>query len=217
MFFTHSPDINGSFSHFFLEFFSDLGLTPVEVGIILYLFEITYGNSSRISKDIRDHGDVSCEEYLIGFQSRRSVGELEDQARLDLWGIVFRETILESCGDQDISLSEEELVCGEFFSPLIGYDGFFFGFDTDDLSNIYPYSIIDRSLRIRYPDKNASCFLEKSCHRESCISSSLENKPLPYDGIILEIEIGSEDEYSALRSRFASSARSSYFERLSSE
>lgn len=141
-------DSSGRRAYGTLEFFVDLSFVPVIVHVVLDLFEVTDCYPSSVGQNIRDDTDSLLVENFISLRSRRSVGQLEDDTGFDLVGIFFGELVLQCCGDEDVTLLDEEFFVGDLISSFMVDDRFSFCLESLDLLQIDTCWIVDSSLAV---------------------------------------------------------------------
>lgn len=70
---------------------------------VLQPFEVTNGDTSSVAKNVGKELDALLQKDLLGFESCWTIGSLNDQASLELVGIVNVDGLLKSGWDEEIA------------------------------------------------------------------------------------------------------------------
>jgi hypothetical protein len=125
----------GSTAHFDLPLLAELP-DPLEValhdvkepGVVLFAgpevttevlgpFEVGTDNAAGVGEEIGNDKDALGVENGVGLRGYRTVGSLDDVPGLYLVGVVLVNRTLKSCGNEDISVEEEKLLCVDLSRP----------------------------------------------------------------------------------------------------
>ena len=167
----------------------------------MHLFKIGYCHTSGIRQNIRNHWYSSLIEYCISLRCDGTIGELHDQASLNICCIITSDLVLERRRDEDITVSLQQSRVSYFFSSYRVVEGFFLGFDTDDFIDIEPLAIIESSARIRSTDEDSTLCFEKFNHMKTGIPGSLNDNLFTMQCLTYTLQIGFEDVESTLCGR----------------
>lgn len=208
-------DVPGGGPHPRFEFFRDVFGGPVEVRIVLHLFEVADGDSSGVREDVGDYRNAFLEQYGVRFRRSGSVGEFEHEFRPDLRRVVGRYPVFERGGNEDVDVEFQEVVNGDFFRTRIFRYRLPVALQFGDDLVVEPFRMPYRSFRIRYGYDFRSGGMEYFDHRESGVSGALHRHGLSFKRLSDDLEIFRKDEEAALRSRTVAAFRTARGERLS--
>ena len=180
LFLLHLPDQGGLGSQELAQFRMHLLDRPVITGAVLGPFEIGDHDAAGIGQDVGNDEDVPGVQHIVGKGRHRSVGQLQDDFRLDLLGVLGGDLVFQGGRDQQFAFAFQQFGVGDFTAGPEGRGAgneLGFGLVYHDLVRVHAVGIMDRRLGIRDSDDAEAVLVQQPGARVRGIAESLEDDP----------------------------------------
>ena len=208
-------DVPRGRAHARFELFGNVFRRPIEVRVVLYLFEIADRDSTGVREDVGNDRYALLKEDRVGLGRRGSVGEFENESGLQLVRVLCGDAVFERRGNEYVDFEFQKFVSGNSDRSGVFRYRFPFFFQTGDYRRIHSRVEPRSALRVgRRYDLRAGG-MEDFDHREPGVARPFDGDGFAFEVLSRDSQILGEDEEPALRRRAIAPLRSSGRERLS--